>query len=447
MSTEAKKVSLGLFEDGNLDDFGFLDSDETEETVQDTIEQEVEETSVEASDTEAEAQVDTGEEPKFKLEYLTAEQLSFPEVRVREGNPDVTSLIPSISKTGLLQPLVVVESPDGGYAIIDGVQRCTACLKTGITKIPCIVNHRANVDDIPLLEAEYNHHRAYSIKEAVEFIENYLEKERNITDANKIEYLMQFETGDYTKLKDVLASGYDDIIDNLMKGKFGISQAYKKVQNLRKKETKAKLEAEQANRAFAENKAELVGQGIVGSGEDCTPLDTTADDIKSEASEPVEDGKLDEMVQDGKEMQGFEPHKQDYKNRERLDPTLRKSVLVRDNNTCQACGCGGQEFTEVLDIHHIQEVYLGGSDDIDNLITLCTVCHKLVHQYAQGGLNIRPEAEMPDDEKSRFSTVVRLGTKIREDMKNKKMTVKRLKEVDNMSTIGRTKPGMGQLAT
>lgn len=45
----------------------------------------------------------------------------------------------------------------------------------------------------------------------------------------------------------------------------------------------------------------------------------------------------------------------------------------RDNNTCQKCGfVGGQEN---LDVHHIVPSILTGNDSVDNLITLCAVCH------------------------------------------------------------------------
>ena len=49
---------------------------------------------------------------------------------------------------------------------------------------------------------------------------------------------------------------------------------------------------------------------------------------------------------------------------------LRDEVLKRDNNQCQLCGKTGD-----LIIHHKIPVKMGGKDDIDNLITLCRICH------------------------------------------------------------------------
>lgn len=158
-------------------------------------------------------------------------------------------------------------------------------------------------------------------------------------------------------------------------------------------------------------------------------------------------GSLSLLLGMGNNISGFQPHKQDPKYRERLDPTLRKSVLSRDNNTCQICEMiSGMEFVEVLDVHHIQEVYLGGSDDINNLITACTVCHKLIHLHGRGELYMRPLDELSESEQRRFKRIIKLGNKIRMDMKMKGMKVDQLKKMDNTETIGRTKPGTGQTA-
>ena len=53
----------------------------------------------------------------------------------------------------------------------------------------------------------------------------------------------------------------------------------------------------------------------------------------------------------------------------------REHALVRDNYTCQCCGKKNCR----LEVHHIQFRSNGGSDDLENLITLCEDCHKAVH--------------------------------------------------------------------
>jgi len=60
-----------------------------------------------------------------------------------------------------------------------------------------------------------------------------------------------------------------------------------------------------------------------------------------------------------------------------VDPYTRKLCFERDNWICQKC-----ESTENLHCHHIegytQNPLLG--NDVDNVITLCKVCHKEVHR-------------------------------------------------------------------
>ena len=55
----------------------------------------------------------------------------------------------------------------------------------------------------------------------------------------------------------------------------------------------------------------------------------------------------------------------------------REYVLNRDNYTCQHCKGKSKDFH--LHIHHIIFRRNGGSDDVDNLITLCKTCHNSLH--------------------------------------------------------------------
>ena len=54
----------------------------------------------------------------------------------------------------------------------------------------------------------------------------------------------------------------------------------------------------------------------------------------------------------------------------------RKAVLHRDNYTCQCCGKKNCQ----LQTHHIVFRSRGGSDDENNMITLCKECHEGVHK-------------------------------------------------------------------
>ena len=55
----------------------------------------------------------------------------------------------------------------------------------------------------------------------------------------------------------------------------------------------------------------------------------------------------------------------------------REYVLWRDDHQCQ--NCKGKSKDKVLQVHHIIPRKYGGSDRPDNLITLCSHCHKGFH--------------------------------------------------------------------
>jgi len=56
---------------------------------------------------------------------------------------------------------------------------------------------------------------------------------------------------------------------------------------------------------------------------------------------------------------------------------VRKRVYRRDNWECQGCGATGVE----LHAHHKIPRSVGGSDEPDNLITLCKGCHARLHPF------------------------------------------------------------------
>lgn len=55
----------------------------------------------------------------------------------------------------------------------------------------------------------------------------------------------------------------------------------------------------------------------------------------------------------------------------------KAKVLNRDNYTCQCCK--GKKKSNRLEVHHIIFRSNGGSDEEDNLITLCDTCHTNLH--------------------------------------------------------------------
>lgn len=433
------------------------------------------------------------DEKRFESTLVPIDRISIAADRIRKA-PSYEALYKSVKSTGLLEPLIVAPTrTEGYYVLLHGYRRLQACAKCGMTKIPCIINNRVKTAEIPILEALYNQHTTYKMKEIVSYID-YLEKEKNIMNASLIEYLTQLNNGDYNKLKDILEDGDVDIADKLLNDEMSIAQAFKALETKRKKQSKEEKENQKANKVYAgtddpESEASENGIGLVaGSGETVDGPSLTDEQVKSVWLDPtklddgLEDESLDEMVAEGKEMEGFEPHKQDWRSRERIDPAIRKAVMSRDNNTCRCCKRGGPDYVDILDLHHIVEVFLGGEDSVENSVALCLNCHKQVHMYAYGQLHIpktKTEEELKlgaeqavlaenaqrekdglpkmtekeendfkesyrviyQEEQNKYKRIVRLGNKIREGMQQAGMNAERAKKEHPIDKIGRQKPG------
>lgn len=57
--------------------------------------------------------------------------------------------------------------------------------------------------------------------------------------------------------------------------------------------------------------------------------------------------------------------------------TLREFIIERDNFTCSKCGYFS--MSNGLNVHHVKPLSEGGTNSINNLITLCSKCHSTAH--------------------------------------------------------------------
>ena len=60
-----------------------------------------------------------------------------------------------------------------------------------------------------------------------------------------------------------------------------------------------------------------------------------------------------------------------------IPPALARALDVRDAGRCRFPGCNHRRF---LDRHHLEHWSRGGETKLDNLLTLCTAHHQLVHE-------------------------------------------------------------------
>jgi 5-methylcytosine-specific restriction protein A len=279
-----------------------------------------------------------------------------------------------------------------------------------------------------------------------------------------IEYLTQLNDGDYSKLKDLLNDNDEDIIPKLLDGTLSISEAFSKLEKRRKKETPEEREARQAQKVY-DSKDQSVQESIKESGETAeSPADALTDDEVKEImvnvqdlDDGLDDMSLEEMVEQSDQIEGFQAHKQKTGERERIDPAIKKATLARDNFTCQCCKMGGEAFVSVLDYHHVVPVYAGGSDSVENGISLCITCHNLVHQHGYGDLHLpAPKSEdelasmserdriLYEEERMRYKRIVRLGDVCRKGLAKRGIKREQAKKDNPAYRVGRRMPGAEQ---
>jgi 5-methylcytosine-specific restriction protein A len=66
-----------------------------------------------------------------------------------------------------------------------------------------------------------------------------------------------------------------------------------------------------------------------------------------------------------------------------FNQVIRPKVFQRDGSMCRVMGPGCTRIA--TEIHHVVEVSQGGSDDLDNLISICAPCHKRITAASAGG--------------------------------------------------------------
>ena len=227
--------------------------------------------------------------------------------------------------------------------------------------------------------------------------------------ASMIEYLLQLEPGDASKLYDVMTRDYQDIKDDLLSNKKTLTQCYNQLQKYLKEENS--LEKED-NKGISE--IDQV-EGIVDKSE----KDYLSDDEVKEilGMEGDFDGELSDDDFDELMGNNAPEDRQEVGDRHPLDPALKAETLIRDGYKCTCCGAG--EFLPmryklaILQSHHKISVANGGPDMADNIATLCVTCHSLVHSIIWSGLKFGMSKGsfdgLPDNEKEKLKNIMRLA--------------------------------------
>lgn len=327
-------------------------------------------------------------------------------------------LAKSVSEMGILQPIHVMITEgyadwveDGGegeydgfrYILLDGFRRIWAGYKNGLTRSNAMVwdfKDKDKGNDLALtLSRILNKNQDNSWGEKW-YLYQILEAQSALTPGT-LEYLLQLRPGDAMKLKDIMSCDYQDVKDELLSNKKTLDQAYNMLQKYRKEED---VLGREDNTGISDMEQ---AEGLVEEGGDNLLND---EDIK-EILEMEDNFNGDLSDEDFDELMGnnIADERQTVGERHPLDQALRAAVLQRDGYCCQITGRGkglpANIALSILNVHHKVPVHCGGTDSMDNLITVCLDAHTLIHiiERNMGKLGMSKEQyDALDEEEQKF---------------------------------------------
>ena len=298
----------------------------------------------------------------------------------------------SIAELGIINPVQVMitegyanwveEHPDEEfegykYVLLDGFRRVWGGYKNGLKRCNAVIWDFKDKDKgnelFTVLSLVVNKNQKRSWGE-IWYLYQILEVQSALTPGT-LEYLLQLEPGDAMKLKDIMSCEYADVKEDLLSNKKTITQAYNMLQKYRKEEDQLLKEDNKgiAELEQADGVIEKAGDEVL-SNEEVGKILEMEDDFDGELSEDDFDELMGNNIEDERQTVG---------ERHPLDPALRAAVLQRDGYCCQISGVGkglpANIALAILNVHHKVPVHCGGTDTMDNLITVSLDAHTLIH--------------------------------------------------------------------
>lgn len=361
-----------------------------------------------------------------KFEKIHLDQIGFTDPVKKSRAETMTGLTSIVKDLGVLDPIDVmtVEDPDDDYkyVLISGLRRVFAALKNGQTEIDAIVwdfKDKDQGNDLALyLGLLLNRTQKRNWGE-IWHLYQVLELQSAITPGT-LEYLLQLESGDAMKLKDVMLCDYDEVKQALLSGEKNLDGAYKLLAKLRKEEDKLAKEDETGVSDTVEGAEEIASDNVGEQGQlsdqDVMELLEMVDGV----DEDVTDEDFDEVNKGS-----FEEEGQKVGERHPVDPAIRQGTFQRDNFRCRCCGTGGVAFLGTLVYHHAIPVSARGKDSVANGLTLCDSCHQVLHCAEKAGGKI----PMTKEQFEEYSEAEQL--RIKRILKFAKVAVEAHKRVGN----------------
>ena len=308
----------------------------------------------------------------------------------------IRGLTTTVKDLGVINPIHVLkldnddEDDEMKYILLNGFRRMYGAKRNGQDEIEAIVwdfeDTEQGVELALFIGLLLNRTQKHSWSEIWDLYQ-ILEVQSDITPGT-LEYLLQLDSGDAMKLKDVMLCDYPEVKDTLLMEKKNLEGCYKMLQKLRKEEDELTKEdekgvdntvegAENLKQDKDSNKRDLSDEEVMELLEMTEDLNDLND---------VEEGDFKEL---NKTADGFD-EKQIVGERHPLEKELRNAVLARDKFTCQCCGLnmGAGSRNGLIAVHHKLPVHVGGKDVMENLTTLCLNCHVSLHIMERNGGSI-----------------------------------------------------------
>lgn len=352
------------------------------------------------------------------IQTISIRQIGFTDP-IKEGRRyTMSGLSGSVKDIGVVSPIHVMTVPeesaddDYKYVLIDGLRRIYAALKNNQTEIDAVVwdfKDKEQGSDMCLFLALLLNRTQKRTWAEIWHLYQILEIQSAITPGT-LEYLLQLESGDAMKLKDVMLCEYDEVKQALLNDEKPLDACYKMLAKLRKEEDQLSKEDAMGLKDTVEDADKL-------GSESNSPTPQLSDSDVMELLEMAEDlDDLDDVSEeDFAEMNksAFGAEQQKVGERHPLDPALRQAVLQRDRFTCSCCGLKmiGARLG-LIAVHHILPVHTGGKDMLENLTTLCVNCHISLHVMERNGGQILMNKEDFDDLDERDKTSLKKALKL-----------------------------------
>lgn len=391
---------------------------------------------------------------EFSVEYQTVRisDIIIPKPLQNTRSVTLKGLTTTISELGVLEPIHVLETegysewkedhdPEEDYysgfkyQLVSGLRRLYAASNNKFEEIDALVirfdNPTYGREMSFLLSLLLDKNQRHSWEEIWTSFK-VLEESYSDLSPSRIESLLNIEPGEAMKLKDVMESqnDYPDIVDALVENKKTLQQAYTALQ-------KARKEIEQWDRDDTQGISDVEeAESLVGKTSEGTLGSDAVKELLGMADEEVGDisDNFGGSFDDG-------PVAQRTDERHPLDPVLKGKVLARDGYSCQACHVGEDMDSSimlgVLEVHHLIPVYAGKNpetgvvslDTEENLITLCSSCHKLTHLVADadGKIGVTKEEfdELSEFQQDRWKNLIKYANVIIEAEKRSGVTRKK----------------------